>query len=467
MSTSEERIARLEAQVARLLEIVAEKDAKIAKLEARIAEFEGRASQNSSNSNKPPSTDPPGSRPGKTPTGRSRGGQPGHKPYKRVMLPPTRVTDSRPTACACCGGRHLEALGTPPRLHQVLDVPQPAPDVHEIRMHGARCVGCGETTWGSLPEGVPAHMFGPRLLGLIAYLASARMSRRQLRELLLEVFGIPVSLGALSEAEERASRAMAPAVDAAIEHVRGRHVKHVDGSSWRIRGVLAPVWTIATKLVTVFFITSDGTAKTVKSLLGSLAGFLVTDRGTQFGFWAMHRRQVCWAHLVRKFVSFSERKDEGAALGQHLLLFSQAMLSEWHRVRDGTMTRAEFAQRVDDYYSVAITNLLAQGVELRLRGVSGACEDALEHREALFSFARIPGVDPTNNHAERALRPFVLWRKTSQGSQSERGCLFASRVMTVAQTRRQQKASVFDFLVDACRSAQQGTLMPSLLPATR
>ena len=143
------------------------------------------------------------------------------------------------------------------------------------------------------------------------------------------------------------------------------------------------------------------------------------------------------------------------------------MLSEWHRIRDGTMTRAVFAQRVDDYYSVAITNLLARGAELRLRGVSGACEDALAHREALFSFARVPGVDPTNNHAERALRPFVLWRKTSQGSQSERGCLFASRVMTVAQTRRQQKASVFAFLVDACRAVQQGTLMPSLLPATR
>jgi transposase len=315
----EERLAQLEARLAEL-------EAENARLRARIAELEGRPAQNSSSSNKPPSTDPPGTRPGKAPTGRSPGGQPGHKPHKRVMLPPTRVSETRPTACACCGARDLETLGAPPRVHQILDVPQPAPDVHEIRMYAARCVGCGESTWASLPDGVPAHMFGPRLLGLIAYLVSARMSRRQLRELLIEVFGIPVSLGALSEAEERASRAIAPAVDAAVEHVRGRHVKHVDASSWRVRGMLAPVWTIATKLVTVFFITSDGTAKTVKSLLGSLAGFLVTDRGTQFGFWAMHRRQVCWAHLVRKFVSFSERKDEGAVLGQHLLLFAQAML---------------------------------------------------------------------------------------------------------------------------------------------
>ena len=465
--TLEARLAKLEARLEAVE--VENRDLRVEnkQLKARVAELEGRASQNSSNSNKPPSSDPPGSRPSKPSSGRGPGGQPGHKPHKRTMLPPTRVTNTRPTACACCGGRRLAPLDGPPRVHQVLDVPVPAPDVHEIRMHGAVCCGCGETSWGALPDGTPAHMFGPRLLGLIAYLLAARMSRRQLRELLAEVFGVPVSLGALSEAEERASNAIAAPVDAAIAHVRGRRVKHLDGSSWRIRGVLAPVWTIATKLVTVFFITSDSTAKTVRALLDSLTGFLVTDRGSQFTFWAMERRQVCWAHLVRKFVSFSERHDEGRELGDHLLLFAQAMLSEWHRVRDGTMTRAAFAQRVDDYYSVAITNLLARGAELRLRGVSGACQDALAHREALFTFCHVPGVDPTNNHAERALRPFVLWRKTSQGSQSERGCLFASRVMTVAQTRRQQKASVFAFLVDACRAAQQGALMPSLLPATR
>lgn len=82
------------------------------------------------------------------------------------------------------------------------------------------------------------------------------------------------------------------------------------------------------------------------------------------------------------------------------------------------MTRALFARRVDG--SVAITNPLAQGAELGLRGISGAYEDALAHREARFTFARVRGVHPTNNHAEREVRPFVLWRKTSQGSRSER-----------------------------------------------
>jgi transposase len=92
VSSTDDRIARLEAQVASLLEAVAQRDAKIAKLEARIVELETQLGQNSTNSHKPPSSDPPGTRPSKPSTGKQRGGQPGHKPNKRVMLPPEKVT---------------------------------------------------------------------------------------------------------------------------------------------------------------------------------------------------------------------------------------------------------------------------------------------------------------------------------------------------------------------------------------
>jgi transposase len=350
-------------------------------------------------------------------------------------------------------------------VHQVVEVPQVEPDVHEITMHGARCRDCGETTFAALPRGVPAHMFGPRLLALISYLLVSKMSRRQVREILAEVFGIPVSLGALSDSEQRVSNAVAPAVDAAAAYARSRPVKNFDGSNWRLGGAMRGLWTIATSLVTVFFVTANSTREKIEPLLGALSGFLVTDRGAQFGFWAMERRQVCWAHLIRKFVAFSERKDEGAALGEHLLLFSHLMLADWHRVRDGTLSRRSFQKRVARVQT-AIENLLERGVDLRLRGVSGSCQDMLDHRGAFFTFVRERGVEPTNNHAERALRPFVLWRKTSYGSQSERGCLFAARMMTVAQTLRQQKRSVFAFLVDACRAAQHRLPTPSLLPVT-
>jgi transposase len=455
--------------IAELRRELAELRAENALLRKQVAELTAMLGENSTNSHKPPSTDPPGTRPPKRGSGRQRGAQAGHKPNKRVLLPAemvTRHTTAKPSRCKHCGGSHLQHDSREPRVHQVVDVPEIRPDVHEITMHAASCQECGKTTWAELPSHVPAHMFGPRLLGLIGYLLAARTSRRQLREILVEVFGIQVSLGALSEAEARTSAAIARPVDEAVDYVQSERVKHVDASTWSIAGAYAALWTIATRSVAAFFVTADARGETIRSLLGALAGFFVSDRGSQFGFWSMDRRQICWAHLIRKFVAFSQRADAGSEIGTGLLLLCQATLSAWHRVRDGTMTRPDF-QRTKGNAEVAIIRLLERGVALRLRGLSGSCENILAHRAALFTFTSEPGVEPTNNHAERALRPFVLWRKTSYGSQSQRGCLFAQRIMTVAHTLRLQRRSVFFFLVQACHAAQTNLPAPSLLPANR
>lgn len=464
MATSDERISKLEAQVAHLLEVVAARDAEIVRLKARVAELEGQLGQNSTNSHKPPSSDAPGTRPSKGPSGRKRGGQAGHKGHKRVLLPPEKVTkrtEVRPKACRGCGSKDLAPSELAPRVHQVVDIPEIRPDVHEVRMHAGCCRGCGTTTWAKLPQNVQAHMFGPRLLAFIGYLVGSRMSRRQVREFLGDVCGIPVSLGALSEAEERTSAAIAGPVDEAVAYVREDPVKHVDASTWRWSGAYAALWTITTRFVAVFFVSRDATRDTIAALIGTLSGVLVTDRGSQFGFWAMPARQVCWAHLIRKFVSFSERKDEGAAIGRSLLLLAHTMLSAWHEVRDGTMSRRRY-QRMVRKVLPAIELHLERGAALGERQLSGACRNILEHKEALFTFAFVPDVEPTNNAAERALRPFVQWRKVSYGSQSLRGCLFAQRIMTVVHSLRLQKRSLWTFLLQACSDTKAGP--PSLLP---
>jgi transposase len=461
VTTADERLSKLEAQVAHLLELLAERDAEIARLRGRVADLERQLGQNSTNSHKPPSSDPPGTRPSKEPSGRKRGGQTGHKGHKRVLLPPEKVTkrtEIQPRACGGCGGRDLAPSDLAPRIHQVVDLPEIQPDVHELRMHAACCRGCGKTTWAKLPRKVPAHMFGPRLQAFIGYLVGLRMSRRQVRELLGEVFGIPISLGALSEAEARTSEALTGPVAEAEAYVRDQPVKHVDASGWRLQGAYAALWTITTQFVAVFFVARDATKDTIAALIGTLSGVLVTDRGSQFGFWAMPARQICWAHLVRKFVSFSQRRDEGAAIGDSLLLLAQAMLSAWHEVCDGTLTRDHY-QRMVSKVLPAIELHLQRGVALGEREISGACRNILEHKEALFTFAFVQGVDPTNN---AALRPFVLWRKVSYGSQSLRGCLFAQRIMTVVHSLRLQKRSIWSFLVQACSDSKAGP--PSLLP---
>ena len=183
-------------------------------------------------------------------------------------------------------------------------------------------------------------------------------------------------------------------------------------------------------------IVASGDAKTLKMMLGD-AGTLVSDRASALEFWAMHRRQICSAQLPRKFVLFSERGGKSKTLDDVKSMFDYMV---------------PIRARVEA--------LLEQGEAAKIKGLSGSCKDILEHRAALWAF--VDRDDLTNNHGERELRAFVLWRKTSQGTQSERGNKFAERMMTVTQTARKQNKNVFDFVVATYTAAVAGTQRPSL-----
>ena len=466
----DEQIAQLQAVVAAQQEQIALLTAEVTRLRAEVASLREQLGRSSLNSSKQPSSDAPADRAARAkrePSGRKRGGQPGHGGHQRVLLPPEKVTRRRecfPRRCRSCDVRLPHLADPEPLRHQVVELPEVAPDVTEYRLHRVTCA-CGEVTCAQLPKGVPRGMCGPRLSALIALLTgNYHLSRREAATLLADVLGIDISVGALSEVEERVSEVLAAAVDEALEHARRARVKHVDATGWRQSGATRTLWTIATALVTVFAVTADATGATVRALVGALGGFLVSDRAGQFGYWAMNKRQVCWAHLVRKFVAFSQSAHPDAArIGEGLLLFAQGLLHEWHRVRDGTLTRTAFRKNTR-LSRTCIENLLARGQSLGLRGVSGACKDILAHREALWTFIDVRGIEPTNNHAERELRGFVLWRKTSGGAQSERGSRFAERIMTVVHTLRKQHRPVLAHLTNAYKAALRGQQTASLLP---
>jgi transposase len=254
-------------------------------------------------------------------------------------------------------------------------------------------------------------------------------------------------------------------VQEALEQACRERVKHVDATGWRQAGEARSIWTIATTFITIFAITLDGSRAHLLGVLTAIRGILVSDRAPQFGFWAMRMRQICWAHLLRKFFAFSQDKNpEVARLGEHLLLFGEVLFHQWHRVRDGTLSRAAF-RRDTLALRTCVENLLQRGVDLCLPGVSGSCANLLNHREALWTFIDKPGIEPTNNHAEREIRAFVLWRTKSFGSQSERGCRFAERVMTTVHTLRKQKRHVLSFLTEAVEAALRHKPAPSLLPS--
>jgi transposase len=461
----DQRIAELTEEVAALRAIVTE-------LRAQVEELKAKLTQNSSNSSRPPSSDAPADRDarrGKEPTGKRRGGQPGHKGSKRTLLPAEKVNRSQdcyPKRCRRrgCGKLLPRRSNGEPLHHQVVEVPEIKPDVTDYLLHAVTC-DCGKVTRASVPTGVPRGMCGPRLMALIGMLTGVyKLSRREAARLLGDVLGVDISLGTLSQAEDDLSESVVVPVEEARVYASEDASKNVDATGWRQSGEARTLWTIATPLVTVFGIVTDASRAGLRGLFASVRGILITDRGTQFGFWAMEKRQICWAHLIRKFASFAERSGSTGQLGVQLLFWSQAMMHYWHMVRDGTMSRRRFRKLMISIGPI-IEDLLERGVRLDVRGVSGSCSDILDHKLALWTFVDREGIEPTNNHAERELRGFVLWRKKCFGSQSDRGNRFAARIMTVAHSLRKQRRHVLEYLTEACRAALDGRPAPSLLPA--
>ena len=452
---------------------IAEQAAQIAALTEQVAKLTELLNQDSGNSHKPPSSDPPGSgskKRGRRRVGRrKRGGQPGRQGRHRDLLPAERVdtfVDLYPEACLGCANALAPVFDRAASRYQQIDLRDHRPHLTEWRRHEVECPRCGTWTRAVYDRSsLPSSAFGPCLTAVVAMLTGAyQLSRRKTRSLLSELFGIEVSLGSVSAMERRASEALACAYDEAAREVQYAGVKHSDATTWTRAGVLMSLWTMASAAATVYRIFDDGRRETIRPMFGPQVGILVSDRATVFGFWPMRRRQVCHAHLLRKFVSFSERDGPAGAIGRELLELTSLMFEYWHGFKDGVLDRAEL-QRWIRPVQRDIERLLKRGACAGIKRFSGSCADILAHREALWTFVTHQGVEPTNNHAELEVRDFVLWRKRSFGTQSERGERFAERVMTAVRTARKQGMDVLDFLVRSVTAHVNGAPPPRLLAA--
>jgi transposase len=467
----DQRITELEAENAAAKLRVAELERKVDELTQLVLALKEQLNRNSGNSSKPPSSDTPNQRAerrGKSGTGGKRGGQPGHSGSKRELVPPEQVSEFKPLfppACENCWAALPQTAGPSVQRFQTVELPPLKAYVIEWLRHCVTCPDCNHKTWASTAP-IPSSPFGPRLSAVIGLVTGVyHLSRRAAVSLTGDVLGIDISLGAVSAVEERVSEAVKPAVEEAWAKLDEAPVKHTDGTSWFQAGVMCALWTIATSVATVFKILSDGKGTTLAPLFGKQLGILVSDRATALKFWAMDRRQVCWAHLLRKAISFSERDGPAGALGRELLEYISIIFTHWDDMKTGKLSRDEFRELMAPVRK-HVELLFERGRAAKWPHVSGSCEDLLEHRAALWTFVdNKEGVEPTNNHAERELRAFVLWRKRSFGTQSQRGNLFAERLMTVAHTARKQNKNVLEFLTACCTAARSGATPPSLFAA--
>jgi transposase len=437
----------------------------------RVARLEARLNQTSRNSSNPPSSDPPSAkpRPAKEPSGRKPGGQPGHTGYGRKLKPESEVDQIIEVRAAQCGqcGTLLLGEDPEPERHQVTELPRITPIVTEYRRHRLSCVVCGACTQAAWPVTMPTGSFGPRVQATVGYLTGRiGASQREVQDILATLCQTDVSVGSIGAVEQAVSAALAMPVAEAATYVQRQPVRNADETSWREKTKRMWLWISVTPVVTIFRLLQTRGAAGAKALLGEIVwGIIGTDRYAGYHWIDPHQRQLCWAHLKREFIAWSERAGETARIGLALLGVETQLFALWYRVRDGTLAWADF--------QVAMLPLMARVNTLLQEGVAGAdaktqgtCRNLLKLEAALWTFVWETGVEPTNNCAERPLRRAVLWRRRSFGTQSETGSQFVERILTAVTTLRQQRRDVLDYLTAACTAAIRKDPAPSLLPLT-
>ena len=441
---------------------------QIAELKQQVQELKARLDQNSTNSSRPPLTDPIGikRKPPAPPSKKRRGGQKGHPRRMRALVPPERVasvTDCKPSECRRCG----HALGgedAEPRRHQVAELPPIEPEVHEYRLHRLCCPHCKTVTCGALPDGVPRTSFGPRLHAALSVLTGAyRLSKRQVVQLGSDLLGLTISVGMISKLERITAEVLEEPVAELAEAVKTAGAANIDETGWREAHLKAWLWVVVTSAGVVFRIARSRAGAVAADLLGEEPKpVVISDRFPGYEWIKLKSRQVCWAHLRRDFQAMIDRDGDGAEIGRQLLWQSDKLFESWHKVRDGTIQRSTFLQTVAWLRPMARSSL-ERGSRCTCAKTAATCGELLRLWECLWTFTRISGVEPTNNAAERALRHAVIWRRISGGTDSEGGSRFVERMLSVVATCRQQKRSALEYLTRCHRSRLVGMQTPSLL----
>ena len=449
--------------------------------DARIAALEARLGQDSSTSSRPPSSDPPktqaqrrappppADRDGEP---RRRGGQPGHPGHHRVLLGEERVDRivvATPPACRGCGEALASERGSDDPADarvQVVELPPVRAEVTEYRLAARRCGACGAITRAGRPAGAGVGAFGARLQAVAALLVGRyRLSRREAVACLAELGEVEFSVGALARLEQATSAALAPVVDEVATAVRRAPVANLDETGWWQGRRRSWLWTAVTETLTLFRLDPSRGKAVARALLGpDWSGIVGSDRYAAYRYLPLEQRQLCWAHLIREFRKLAAYNQHQRPLGTRLLDITTRIFAAWHRCRAATIDRPTLLVELAPLQA-ELHQALEDGLDPPHAVVAGAlCGNLLDSWPALWTFAHIDGVEPTNNAAERALRPAVLWRKGSFGTQSADGSRFVERIMTVAASCKQQGRGLLDFLVTAIAAARLGLPPPSLLP---
>ena len=448
----------------------------MAELESQLA----AAKKNSRNSSKPPSSDI--TRPsagdsragsGRKKSGRKKrkaGGQPGHERHQRPLVPEDDLDaafEYHIPECPHCGDEVTPADESP-RVTQQIEL-QITPVVTEHREMAVWCESCQAVHYAPLPEDVrKAGLCGPALRSLIAYLKGpAHCSYRMVQDFLHDVCGVRLSTGYLSKVCRSVSDILSDTYDELLRSLREQPVLNIDETGHKENGRRLWTWVFRSALFSLFRIDESRGSQVLVEVLGEeFEGVIGCD------YFSAYRKymgdfdvllQFCLAHLIRDLKFLSEHPDaNNRRYGKRVLKAVRELFSLIHRRED--YAADEFAGQLEDAGNLVLGKAITR--------VPGARESQnlaarfRKHGESYLRFITTPGLDPTNNVAEQAIRFVVIDRKVTQGTRSEWGRRWLERIWTVIATCRQQGRSPFEFLSTTVSACLEGLSLPTLLPSS-
>ena len=345
LDEAKEQIRDLAARNDELVDLVNE-------LKAQVESLSDRLGKNSRNSSRPPSSDSESQRQKrrrKRPTGRSKGAQPGHDKHSRELLPHSEVNETYHyfpnTRCDCGGSIIVDS--DPIYRHQVFDLPEVCCHVTEHQIFSGRCDCCHRYREGRWPDWVPSGQMGPGLISWIAMMnGQFHLSIRKIQRLLSEQWQLDFSIGAISQAQGKANTWLSEHYKDIANHVRTSTIAHADETTHWSLGEKAWLWVLSSATAVLFMTHYSRGKKAAGQLLGSFNGYLVTDQYVGYDNHDTFKRQLCWSHLIRKFIAMSERCGNGGKIGKRLLLYASAVIRTHHRFEKQQITETIYFRRM-------------------------------------------------------------------------------------------------------------------------
>ena len=461
-------ISRLESHLQAAVATIARLEARVGQLEVALA----KAKKDSSTSSKPPSSDivkPPKPPPPKGKKKRKKGGQPGHPRHERRPFPPDKIDETKEytlTHCPDCSTRLRKSNEDPRVLQQVELVAKPV-FVTEHRARAYWCGCCEKVRYGALPREIQeAGLVGPRLTAFVAFLkGGCHASYSTVETLLGDVLDFPLSRGQLGKLIGKTAAALAGPYQELLDLLPSEGKLNVDETGHKDSGKLLWTWCFRAELFTLFRIDPSRGSDVLVEVLGrEFDGVLGCD------YWGAYRKymqdfsvevQFCLAHLIREVKFLTTLTDKATKnYGERLLKRLRALFGVIHR-RD-RMTEEQFRRALERERKKMLQ--VGKRAPDRIETKKFA-KRFRKHGAAYFQFITTPGLQPTNNIAEQAIRFIVIDRRITQGTGSPAGQRWSERIWTTMATCTQQGRSVFQFLESAITAHLQGRAPPSLLPA--